>query len=385
MLSETTKMKIIADENIPLVKEAFSEFGEVHTVSGRKISRELLHDASIVLVRSITDVNQALLEGTNVKFVGTATIGTDHIDCKYLKENSIGFAYAPASNADSVAEYIVAAMLTMIKKKKMKLSDITLGIIGVGNVGSRVVRHASTLGIKCLLNDPPKKRLTQSDIYVPLQQVLEKSDIITIHVPLITSGEDVTYHMVSHEFLGKMKQGVFLINSSRGKVIDEKSLRAVHSRLGGLVLDVWENEPGINLETLKMADICTPHIAGYSYDGKLRGTQMMYDAACAFFFRSPSWHIPEEMTTQIVGTIDISNSTDPVYDSVNKAYPIMEDDHRMRKIIDKEKYEQEKYFDELRKTYPRRDEFSHYMIKIRNEQSTIAITLSSLGFKISPT
>lgn len=381
-MSSEMKMKVVADENIPLIKEAFSEFGEVVTASGRKITRELLSDASILLVRSITNVNQALLEGTSVKFVATATIGTDHVDLNYLRDNNIGFAYAPASNADSVGEYVVAAILTMAKKKKMKLSDITLGIIGVGNVGSRVYRHASTLGIKCLLNDPPKKRLTQSDIYVSLEQVLEKADIITLHVPLITSGEDTTYRMVSHEFLGKMKQGAILINSSRGKVVDEKSLRAAHSRLGGLVLDVWETEPGISLETVRMTDICTPHIAGYSFDGKLRGTQMIYDAACAFFFRSPAWHIPEVLTTEIVGEIDCTSSLEPLYDAVISAYPIMEDDQRLRLILEKDKAEQEKYFDELRKKYPRRDEFFHFVIKCKKEQSKLAILLSNLGFKV---
>jgi erythronate-4-phosphate dehydrogenase len=381
-MSSEMKMKVIADENIPLIKDAFSEFGEVFTASGRKITRELLDDSSILLVRSITNVNQALLEGSSVKFVATATIGTDHVDLNYLRDNNIGFAYAPASNADSVGEYVVAAMLTMAKKKNMKLSDITLGIIGVGNVGSRVYRHASTLGIKCLLNDPPKKRLTQSDIYVSLEQVLDKADIITLHVPLITTGEDTTYRMVSHEFLGKMKQGAILINSSRGKVVDEKGLRAAHSRLGGLVLDVWETEPGISLETVRMADICTPHIAGYSYDGKLRGTQMIYDAACAFFFRSPSWHIPEEITTEIVGEIDCTSSLEPLFDAVISAYPIMEDDKRLRQILEKDKAQQESYFDELRKKYPRRDEFFHFVVKCKKEQSKLAILLSNLGFKV---
>jgi erythronate-4-phosphate dehydrogenase len=381
-MSSEMKMKVVADENIPLIKEAFSEFGEVVTASGRKFTRELLGDASILLVRSITNVNQALLEGSSVKFVATATIGTDHVDLNYLRDNNIGFAYAPASNADSVGEYIVAAMLTLAKKKKMSLSEITLGIIGVGNVGSRVYRHACTLGIKCLLNDPPKKRLTQSDIYVSLEHVLDKADIITLHVPLITTGEDTTYRMVSHEFLGKMKQGAILINSSRGKVVDEKSLRAAHSRLGGLVLDVWETEPAISLETLRMTDICTPHIAGYSYDGKLRGTQMIYDAACAFFFRSPSWHIPEAITTEIIGEIDCTSSLDPLFDAVISAYPIMEDDKRLRLILEKDKAEQEKYFDELRKKYPRRDEFFHFIIKCKKEQSKLAILLSNLGFKV---
>ncbi len=382
MSTETTH-KIIADENIPLVKDAFSEFGEVATVAGREITKEMLADVSMLLVRSITNVNRELLENTPVTFVATATIGTDHVDLNYLRDNNIGFAYAPASNADSVAQYVTAAMLTLAKKRNVKLSDLTLGIIGVGNVGSRVYKSAGLLGIKCLLNDPPKKRLTQSDIYVPLDTVLSSADIITVHVPLITQGEDLTYKMINHDFLTKVKDGVILINTSRGKVVDEKSVRAFRNKLGGLVLDVWEDEPGINIETLKITDIGTSHIAGYSYDGKLRGTQMICDAACAFFFRQPSWHIPDSITTEITGTIDISQSKNPVYDAVLNAYPIMKDDAALRKIAEKEtKEEQEKFFDELRKKYPRRDEFPHYTVKCKKEQSSDALLLSHLGFNI---
>jgi erythronate-4-phosphate dehydrogenase len=188
--------------------------------------------------------------------------------------------------------------------------------------------------------------------------------------------------MINHDFFTKAREGVILINTSRGKVVDEKSVRAFRDKLGGLVLDVWEGEPGISTETLKMTDIGTSHIAGYSYDGKLRGTQMIYDAACAFFFRQPSWHIPESITTEIVSTIDISESKNPVYDAVLSAYPVMRDDSALRKIADKgTREEQEKYFDELRKKYPRRDEFSHYTIKCKKEQSAVAILLSNLGFR----
>jgi len=382
-MSTEEPMKIIADENIPLVEDAFAEFGSVVTVPGREITKELLDDASILLVRSITEVNKDLLDKTQVKFVATATIGTDHVDVNYLRDNNIGFAYAPASNADSVAQYVVAAIMQMAKKNSLKLSDLTLGIIGVGNVGSRVYSCASTLGIKCLLNDPPKKRLTQSDTYVSLDTVLDNADIISIHVPLITAGEDVTYRMVGYDFIERMKPGVILINTSRGKVVDEKCLRASRSRIGALVLDVWEGEPDISIETLRMTDICTPHIAGYSYDGKLRGTQMIYDSTCAFFFRSPKWCIPQSITTGIVAEFDCTKSSDPVYDAVCNAYPVMRDDAALRKITDANKDMQGKFFDDLRKNYPRRNEFAHYMVKCRADQGDESIKLRNLGFIVS--
>lgn len=373
-------MKIVADENIPLVKEAFGDFGTVHTVHGRQITHELLKDASILLVRSITQVSKELIEGTPIKFVATATIGIDHVDTEYLQENNIGFAYAPGSNADSVADYITSAIVLLTHKTGKRRENITVGIIGVGNVGGRVAKRLMAMGVNCLLNDPPKKRISGSDIYLPLDQVLEESDILTLHVPLSTSGEDATYHLVNHEFLSKVKQGAILINTSRGKVIDEKVLRANRDRLNALALDVWENEPGINLETMKICDIATPHIAGYSFDGKLRGTQMIYDAASAYFFRTRSWVIPEEFTSEHAGNIDVTESIDPIYDAVQNAYPIMKDDERFREILKKPKEAQEAFFDELRKKYPKRLEFTHYVVKCNKTHSKIAGILSELGF-----
>jgi erythronate-4-phosphate dehydrogenase len=375
-------MIIVADENIPYVKEAFEDFGEVKTFPGRQISNETLKDASILLVRSVTSVDKTLLNDTPVKFVASATIGIDHVDTAYLKDNFIGFAYSPACNANSVAEYVIAAILICLQRDYLKLSDSTLGIIGIGNVGSLVYQYASALGIKCLLNDPPKKRLTQNTIYSPLDEVLEKSDIVTLHVPLLHSGEDATYHMVGYDFFDKIKKGAILINTSRGKVIDEKSLRASCTKLGKIVLDVWESEPCINLETLRMTSIATPHIAGYSYDAKLRGTQMIYDAACAFFFKQHKWKTPVDLQVGLKNIIDVTLSSNPVYDAVLKAYPIMADDECLRKIAEKTKNEQELYFDELRKNYSRRQEFSFFTIKIQKQFSDYAIMLSNIGFNV---
>lgn len=375
-------MKIIADENISFVKEAFSGFGEVITVPGRSITREMLKDASILLVRSVTPVNRALLEGTSIKFVASATIGVDHIDTEFLQEQSIGFAYAPGSNAASVAEYVTSAILYMAYRTKRSLQEMTLGIIGVGNIGSKVYHHAETLGIRCLLNDPPKKRLTGSEIYVSINKIIEESDILTFHVPLIASGEDNTYHMVNHDLIARMKRDVILINTSRGKVIDEKSIRAERARFGGLVFDVWESEPSINTEIFKIVDIGTPHIAGYSFEGKIRGTQMIYDAACAFFFLKPEWHISENYFTEIVKEIDVSTSTQPVADVVHNAYAIEEDHRTLNAILKIEKSEQGKFFDGLRKNYPRRREFTHFLVKCAANQKREARIISELGFPV---
>ncbi|NLE02372.1 MAG: 4-phosphoerythronate dehydrogenase [Fibrobacter sp.] len=375
-------MKVIADENIALVQDAFSGFGEIVTVPGREINRELLSDASILLVRSVTEVNKDLLDGTSVKFVASATIGVDHVDTKYLQENSIGFAYAPGSNSASVAEYVVAALLHISRKTGRPLEKMNLGIVGVGSIGSKVYHHAAALGLNCILNDPPKKRMTGSDIYVPMDTLLEKADIISFHVPLITAGEDTTYHMVNKEMLSRMKNNVILINTSRGKIIDEKIVRAQREKFDGLIFDVWENEPAINIETLKCTDIGTAHIAGYSYEGKLRGTQMIYDAACAFFFAKPEWRVPEGYYTDIMDRIDIRNSTEPVYDAVRSVYAIEKDSKNLSAIIQKSKTDQESYFDQLRKNYPRRREFPHFLIQCSNAQKKSAAVLTELGFKV---
>lgn len=375
-------MKIVADENISFVKEAFSGFGEVETVSGRMINREVLADATILLVRSITTVNRELLEGTAVRFVASATIGVDHIDTDYLKEKSIGFAYAPGSNAESVAEYVLSALFLMSSRLKRPLQQMTLGIVGVGNIGSKVYHYAEALGIRCLLNDPPKKKLTGSEIYISLNQITEESDILTFHVPLVTSGEFSTYHMVNHDLIAGMKKNAILINTSRGRVVDEKSIRAERGRLGGLILDVWENEPSINTEIFKLTDIGTPHIAGYSFDGKIRGTKMIYDAACAFFFLKPQWQIPQDYFTEIVKTIDVGSSSQPVADAILNAYAIEQDHKALSNILKKEKPEQGKFFDELRKNYPGRREFSHFLIKCSTAQAKEAKILSELGFQV---
>ena len=258
-------MKIIADKNIYKVEEAFSALGEVVMFPADGINQKLLSDsgAEVLLVRSVTRVDAALLEGTPVKFVASASIGVDHVDVEYLRGQSVGFAHAPGSSADSVAEYVAAALLEICAKSGRGPRGLKLGVVGVGNVGSRVCRLAGALGFECLLNDPPKKELTGSDVYRPLEELLSDCDVISLHVPLVEAGPGATLHMVNGEFVSRMKQGAALINTSRGRVVDEESFRAACPRLGVAALDVFENEPAVSVETLRLAGIATPHIAGY--------------------------------------------------------------------------------------------------------------------------
>ena len=277
-------MRIVADENIPFVAECFSSIGEVEVVPGREITPGVVSDADVLLVRSVTQVDSDLLAESGVSFVGSATIGFEHIDIDFLREHNVGFASAPGSNANSAAEYVIAALLSVAKKHKIQLEGMSLGIVGVGNVGSRVERKAKGLGMGVLLNDPPLQRETCDVKYLPLEELFE-CDFITLHTPLTFEGKDKTFHLVEEKFFKSLKAGCIFFNTSRGGVVDSSALKAAinSGKIESAVLDVWEDEPNIDTELLEMVDISTPHIAGYSLDGKVAGMIMIYKKACKYF------------------------------------------------------------------------------------------------------
>ena len=373
-------MKILADSNILFVREAFAQFGNLTTMDGRAISRDKLKGEDALLVRSVTGVNAELLKGTGVKFVASATSGTDHVDMRYCADNHIGFAYAPGSNANSVAEYVVAALLNCAAAKNVRLKDLTLGIVGAGNIGSRVFTLARAFGMRCLLNDPPKKALTGSEIYLPLETVLAESDIVTLHVPLAASGSNATLRMVNSGFVRSMKKGAFLINTSRGNVIDEAALIKNRGRLGSVVLDVWQNEPAPDPATVALCDVATPHIAGYSYDGKVRGTEMICAAAGSFFSMENTWRPPQTAIIQLV-LPPVRDPDAAVAEAVTRAYPLQEDSTRFKRILSSKQNERGAFFDEMRRSYHQRLEFHHYSVCINNNMPESAVPmLTGLGF-----
>jgi erythronate-4-phosphate dehydrogenase len=376
-------MKIVADQNIPFVKEAFSVFGEVITVSGRDMNRSVVANADALIVRSVTPVTRELLSGSSIKFVATATSGLEHIDQAYLVERGIGFAYAPGSNANSVAEYVLASIFIMAKKLHRKPSEMVAGIIGVGNIGTRLHTYLEALGIPCLLNDPPKKRMAKSGgaVYRSLEEVLEASDIVTLHVPLETGGLDPTYHMVDNVFLQRMKQGAVLINACRGKTMIDESLLKYRDKLGGLVLDVWNNEPAVDPVICSLADLATPHVAGYSFDGKINGTAMIYKATCAFFGMPEQWGFGKILGER-GATIDCAFSPDPVFDALVKTVPIQRDSATLKKIGLMAAEEHGNYFDSLRTNYPIRLECSHFSVVCDTNMIGEAALLRKLGFAI---
>jgi erythronate-4-phosphate dehydrogenase len=292
-------MKTVCCANMPFAEDAFSTLGEVVLLDGRAIAAADVRDADLLAIRSTTKVNASLLEGSPVRFVGTATIGIDHLDTAYLDSHGIRWCYSPGCNANSVAEYLVSALLCLARRHGFALEGRTLGVIGVGNVGRRVVEKAHALGLRVLQNDPPRQRNEpdQAASFVDLATLLAESDIVTVHVPLTREGRDATWHMVDTAFLGRMRDGAIFVNAARGPVMDTAALLAAmeSGRVGHAVIDTWEGEPGFHPALLARADIGTPHIAGYSFEGKVGGTVMVYEEACRFLDVAPAWTVERHM------------------------------------------------------------------------------------------
>lgn len=376
-------LKLIVDENIAFADKAFNQFGSVSLLPGREITNSVLRDSDILIVRSITNVNEELLINTSVKFVGTATIGTDHIDLDYLSKNKIAFADAKGCNAYSVAEYVVAALLNLSVQFDFRLDVKSIGIVGVGNVGSKVAAFAEALGMKVLLNDPPLKREVNNQNFVELDEIL-KCDIITIHTPLNLNGVDKTYYLFNNENLNKLKNAAILINSSRGAVVNNSDLLdAIKKKKIKVILDVWENEPDIDIELLKKVLIGTPHIAGYSYEGKVNGTKMIYDSLCEFLRmeKTFSFDLPAPLNSNLRYNSDKIETA--MENLISTIYSIKNDDIKIREIIMMDIDKRIKHFDLQRKNYPKRREFNNYTIESSNPSKSIKDILKKLRFNLS--
>lgn len=351
---------IVADENMPLIEELFANIGQktsvIKRLAGRSMSREDVKDADVLLIRSITQVDEELLKGSNVRFVGSATIGTDHVDVDYLTQQNIRFANAPGCNAQGVAEYVLTSIAYWAEKRSVDLNKVTVGIIGAGNVGTRVSRVLEKLGIDYVLNDPPLEAQGDSRDFVDLSKI-QSCDVVTCHVPMTvstgSSGDYPTYHLINAAFLESMPEKSLLINTARGAVLDNHVACKVKQSGKNIdyILDVWEGEPEVNIELMEQAMIATPHIAGYSQEGKIRGTYQLYQAfnqwqnqadaleLSRYLPDSPKWNQP--------------TSLDKLYEIIKPFYDIEADDQRMRQVQSTIKQE----FDDLRKNYPQRLEF----------------------------
>lgn len=391
-------MKIVIAETVLLGREAFETLGDVIVVPDREISPLHVRDADALIVRSKTKIGKDLLQGSSVRFVGTATAGYDHLDLDYFYDNEIAWCASPGCNANSVSEYVFTALLELHQRHGIELAGKTLGVIGVGEVGSRVVKKADALGMRVLLNDPPVKELMKTSDYdpkvaparyggfLPLEDVLAESDVLTLHVPLEHEKPWPTVDLANYKFFSEMKPGAIFINAARGKAVENDSLitAADNGVVDHVILDVWNPEPAYPLDLLKVADIASPHIAGYTFEGSLNGTIACYEAFCRFFELAPCWD-PQEFL-QPVPDIQVDaakkEDEDVLWEVVSQAYPIMEDDSAIREAAVKEDDVRGKNFDRLRKEYYRRREFQNFRVFAENASEPLKNKLRGIGFKV---
>jgi erythronate-4-phosphate dehydrogenase len=374
-------LKIVADNKIPFLAGVLESVAKVEYLTGSKISREHLLDADALIVRTRTICNAKLLEGTSVKFIASATIGHDHIDQDYCCNNGIAWTNAPSCNAGSVVQYVSSALAQIFSQNNLPFGEITLGIVGAGNVGSRLLKVAQTLGLKALVNDPPRARTEGTGGFCSLEEILDKADIISLHVPLNMSGADKTFHMCDQGFFEKMKPGTWFINTSRGEVAETGALKeAIKSgKLAGAIIDVWENEPEIDPELLSLVTIATPHIAGYSADGKANGTSMSVQALSRFFkLGLDNWKPPfiPQAAKSLLSLSAKAKTKKEIFGELSmQAYPIFADDEALRQAP--------AIFEKLRGDYPIRRE--PHALKVAISKATSSELLSfieKLGYQL---
>lgn len=379
-------MKIVCAETVLLGHEAFSSAGKTVVVPDREITRDHLLDADALVVRSKTGVNRELLKGTPVKFVGTATAGNDHIDAGALEAHGIYWCSSPGCNANSVSEYLVAALLVLARRHGLDLEGKTIGVVGCGNVGSRVVKKCHALGMNVLRNDPPLGAVSPDPDFLPLEQVLAGSDIVSLHIPLVKEGPWPTERMADYRFFEQLKPGAIFINAARGSVCDYDAL--LDAKAGGavsrMVLDVWSPEPAFRTDVLKMANLASPHIAGHSYEGKLNGTIACYNELCNFFEISKDWNMAASLPDPEVPTLGIDctgrDDEEVLHDIIRQVYDIETDDRLIREADAHCEIDRARNFDALRKSYRVRREFKNTKVDAQHASEELRRKVKAMGF-----
>jgi erythronate-4-phosphate dehydrogenase len=376
-------MLIVADENIPLLDAFFEHFGEIRRVPGRSIDRATVEQADVLLVRSVTRVDRELLEGSKVRFVGTCTIGTDHLDLDYFQQAGITWSSAPGCNARGVVDYVLGSLLTLAEIEGADLTQRTYGVVGAGEVGGRLVKVLQGLGWKVLVCDPPRQAAEGGD-YVSLEQIIEQCDVISLHTPLTRRGAQPTWHLFDEKRLNQLKPGTWLINASRGPVVDNRALRQVLLQREDLqaVLDVWEAEPEVDVALAELCVLATPHIAGYSLDGKQRGTAQIYQAYCAFLGQVPQVSLNDLLPAPWLAQVTLSGDTDPAWALAmlcRGVYDPRRDDADFRRSLVGSVSEQRAAFDGLRKNYPSRREIDGLQVRIDRDAPALQQIVAALG------
>jgi erythronate-4-phosphate dehydrogenase len=389
-------MKIVCATNMPFALEAFRTLGETRILEGRTLTPADVRDVEILALRSTTQVNRDLLEGSRVRFVGTATIGTDHLDIPYLERRGIRWCFAPGCNANSVSEYVTAALLTLGERHGLTWEGKTLGIIGVGNVGSRVALKGDALGLRVLKCDPPRARGAPASAgglapgpFVSLERILAESDVITVHVPLTRTGEDKTLHLADAAFFDRARRGVVFLNAARGPVVDTPALLAALERgqVSHAVLDTWEGEPDYHPGLVQRVDLGTPHIAGHSFEGKVMGTVMVYREVCRFLGVPATWSheplMPPPLVPEARCAAEGRADEAVLREVVRQVYDIEGDDQRFRATAAGDAASRKAAFDRLRKEYPERREFRYTRVAAAGAGASLARKLAGLGFVVA--
>ncbi|KNH26813.1 erythronate-4-phosphate dehydrogenase [Pseudomonas syringae] len=376
-------MLIVADENIPLLDAFFAGFGEIRRVPGRAIDRATVEQADVLLVRSVTNVNRELLEGSKVRFVGTCTIGTDHLDLDYFQQADITWSSAPGCNARGVVDYVLGSLLTLAEIEGADLTRRTYGVVGAGEVGGRLVKVLQGLGWNVLVCDPPRQAAEGGD-YVSLEQIIEQCDVISLHTPLDKQGPQSTWHLFDENRLNQLKPGTWLINASRGPVIDNAALRQVLLEREDLqaVLDVWEAEPEVDVALAELCVLATPHIAGYSLDGKQRGTAQIYQAFCQFLDQPEQVHLSDLLPAPWLSAVTLNADSDPAWVLAmlcRGVYDPRRDDADFRRSLVGNVSEQRAAFDALRKHYPLRREIDGLKVRVEGDSPALQQMVAALG------
>jgi len=381
-------MLIVADENIPLLDSFFGDIGEIRRVSGRSMAGEDVRDADILLVRSVTGVNRELLEGSRVRFVGTTTIGTDHVDLDWLEQAGIRFSAAPGCNANSVAEYVLSVLSLHAERRGLSdWSQLSVGIVGVGNVGGELARKLDRLGFDVRLCDPPRAdREDDNEEFVALDDAM-KCDVVSLHTPLTREGDHPTLHMIGNAELETLGANQLLINAGRGEVIDSSALlaRLEQGNAPVVVLDVWEQEPRIHPELVDQVWLATPHIAGYSLEGKVQGTEMIYQALSQFLGlpvrKKAGQFLPEPALSKISFTSS-AEEEDAIRIALRACYDPRRDDAKLRNAMAGSPEERGAAFDRLRRDYPVRRECSSLKIQLKGTSKSLQDSFRAIGFKL---
>jgi len=380
-------MRLLADENIPLLDPFFASFGEIRRMPGRAIDRAAVAAADVLLVRSVTRVDRALLEGSAVKFVGTCTIGTDHLDLPYFAEAGITWSSAPGCNARGVVEYVLGALLALAERHGTDLATRTYGVVGAGQVGGRLVEVLRGLGWNVLVCDPPRQAREGGD-FVALEEIVRRCDVISLHTPLTRDGADATWHLLDAERLAQLRPGCWLINASRGAVVDNPALKA-HLRGGAdleAVLDVWEGEPQVDDELAPLCRLATPHIAGYSLDGKLRGTAQIYQAFCAWRGEAPAVDLAQLLPPAWLSELVLHEQADPGWALATVCRAVYDprlDDAAFRRSLLGAAETRAAGFDALRKHYPMRRELPELRVRVTGEAKQLRRQLAALGVQLA--